>query len=48
MGFSSSRTDLEKLDLILAKSFLQHWQNGPERNRTDTHMHIYDIYELEV
>ena len=45
-SFSSSGTDLEKLDLILAKSFLQHWQNGQEQNRTD--IYIYDGYELEV
>jgi hypothetical protein len=43
MGFSGSGTDLEKLDNILAKSFLQHWQNGPEQIRTDTYIYMTDI-----
>jgi len=47
-SFSSSGTDLEKLDLILAKCSLEHWQNGQEQNRTDIYIYIYDGYELEV
>jgi hypothetical protein len=42
-SFSSSGTDLEKLDLILAKSFLQHWQNGQEQNRTDIYIYMTDM-----
>ena len=46
MGFSGTGKDLEKLDLILAKSFLHPFA---EQNWTEQKYRcIYDRYELQL